>query len=217
MMAKLLPGARSGLLLEVGLMLGVLASVGWVVSFYLTHHYLPQPFIFDTIGQLALRPRTGKYIRHPDLHGFEKARDAATNFRILSSQFHGCGHQQASAPTVCTARAVNVAGKVGPQAVDRLSAGVEFDVHPSQGIGNVAIKRTQEERVLVTESGVKAATRELRRTKKVRQRRGVITARPEHSHRAFDSGFRVETSGAATRQRHWALAAHRRYIRPIGL
>jgi len=67
-----------------------------------------------------------------------------------------------------TARSVNVAGKVGPQAVDRLSVGVEFDIHPCQGIGNVAIKGTQEERVLVTESGVKAATRELRRTKKVR-------------------------------------------------
>ena len=105
---------------------------------------------------------------HPGLHGLEKARDAATNFGILASQFHGRGHQQASAPTTSTARAVNIAGKVGPQAVDRLSAGVEFDIHPCQGIGNVAIKRTQEERVLVTESGLKAATRELGRTKKVR-------------------------------------------------
>ncbi len=86
----------------------------------------------------------------------------------MASQFHGGGHQQASAPTTGAARAVNVAGKVDPQAVDRLSARVEFDIQPCQGIGNVAIKRTQEERVLVTESGVKAATRELRRTKKVR-------------------------------------------------
>ena len=142
----------------------------------------------------------------------KKLRDATINFSIMASQFHGCGHQQASAPTIGTARAVNVAGKVGPQAVDRLSAGVEFDIHPCQGIGNVAIKRTQEERVLVTESGVKAATRELRRTKKVRERRGVIAARPEHTHRAFDSGFRVETSGAATGQLHWGLVAHGRYI-----
>ena len=81
---------------------------------------------------------------------------------IPASQFHGRGHQQAPAPAIGTARAVNVAGKVGPQAVDRLSAGVEFDIHPCQGIGNVTIKRTQEERVLVTESGVKAATREPR-------------------------------------------------------
>jgi len=149
---------------------------------------------------------------HPSLHGFEKAPDATINFSIMASQFHGCGHQQASAPTIGTARAVNVAGKVGPQAVDRLSAGVEFDIHPGQGIGNVAIKRTQEERVLVTKSRVKAATRELRRTKKVRQRRGVIAARPEHTHRAFDSGFRVETSGAATGQLHSGLVAHCRYI-----
>jgi hypothetical protein len=152
----------------------------------------------NTVGQLACSLRTGKRIRHPGLHGFEKARDPTINVSIAASHFHGCGHQQASAPTISTARAVNVAGEVGPQAVDRLSAGVKFDIHPCQGIGNVAIKRTQEERVLVAESGVKAATRELRRAKKVRKRRGVIAARPEYTHRAFDSGFRVETSGAAT-------------------
>jgi hypothetical protein len=152
----------------------------------------------NTISQLARRLRTGKRLRHPGLHGFEKARDATTNFSVLASQFHGCGHQQASAPTTGTACPINIAGKVGPQAVDRLSGGIKFDIHPCEGIGNVAIKRTQEERVLVTESGVKAATRELRRTKKVRERRGVIAARPEHTHRAFDSGFHVETSGAAT-------------------
>lgn len=145
---------------------------------------------------------------HLGLHGFEKAGDATANFSILAGQFHGCGHQQASAPTTGTGRAVNVAGKIGPQAVDRLFAGVKFDIHPCQGIGNVAIKRTQEERVLVTESGVKAATRELRRAKKVRERRGVIAARPEHTHRAFDSGFHVKTSGAATGQLHWGLVAH---------
>lgn len=162
----------------------------------------------NAIGQLARRLRTGKCIRHPGLHGFEKARDAPTNFSILASQFHGCGHQQASAPAIGTGRAVNVAGKVGPQAVDRLSAGVKFDIHPCQGIGNVAIKRTQEERVFVTERGVKAATRELRRAKKVRERRGVIAARPEHTHRAFDSGFHVKTSRAATGQLRWSLVAH---------
>ena len=156
----------------------------------------------NTVGQLARRLRTGKCVSHPGLHGFEKAPDATINFSIVASQFHGCGHQQASAPATSTARAVNVAGKVGPQAVDRLSARGEFDIHPCQGIGDVAIKRTQEERMLVTESCVKAATRELRRTKKVRERRGVIAERPEHAHRAFDSGFRVETSGAAAGQLH---------------
>src|SRR4029077_1542044 len=130
----------------------------------------------NTIGQLAHRLRTRKGISHPSLHRFEKAPDATINFSITASQFHGCSHQQASAPTTSTARAVNVAGKVGPQAVDRLPVGVEFDIHPCQGIGNVAIKRTQEERMLVTESGVKAATRELRGTKKVRKRRAVIAA-----------------------------------------
>ena len=166
----------------------------------------------NAISQLARNLRPGKGISHPRLHDFEKVRDATTDFSILASQFHGCGHQQASAPPLGAGRALDVASKVGPQAVDRLSAEVKFDIHPCQGIGNVAIKRTQKERVLVTESGVKAAARELRRTKKVREGRGVITARPEHAHRAFDSGFHVKTAGAATGQLHWGLAAHHRYI-----
>jgi hypothetical protein len=28
----------------------------------------------------------------------------------------------------------------------------------------------------------------------------VIAARPEHTHRTFDCGFRIETTGPATRQ-----------------
>lgn len=44
---RLAPGARSGLLLEYALMLAVLASVAWVVSFFFSHGYLPQPFLFD--------------------------------------------------------------------------------------------------------------------------------------------------------------------------
>src|SRR6186713_335390 len=108
----------------------------------------------DTIGQLARCLRTGKCTSHPSLHGLEKAPDATINVGITASQFHGCGDQQASAPAIGTAVAVDVAGKVGPQAVDGLSAGGELDVHPCQGNGNVAIKRKQEERVLVTKRGV---------------------------------------------------------------
>lgn len=152
----------------------------------------------NAVGQLARRLRTGKCNSESGLHGFEIAPDATINFSIVASQLHGCGHQQASAPTISTTRSVNVAGKVGPQAVDRLSAGIEFAIHPRQGIGIVAIERTQEERVLVAESGVKAATRELGRTKQIRERGGVIAARPEYIHRTFDSGVHVETSGAAT-------------------
>src|SRR5215213_8293084 len=64
----------------------------------------------NAIGQLARRLRTGKRISHPGLHGFEKAPDATINFSIVASQFHGCGHQQASAPAIGAARAVNVTG-----------------------------------------------------------------------------------------------------------
>src|SRR5262245_19734495 len=61
----------------------------------------------NTVDQPARRLRVGKRISHPGLHGFEKARDATINFSIMASQFHGCGHQQASAPTIGTARTVN--------------------------------------------------------------------------------------------------------------
>src|ERR1700712_2477884 len=44
---------------------------------------------------------------------FKKPRDATSNFGILASQFHGCGHEQASAPAIGAARALDVAGKVG--------------------------------------------------------------------------------------------------------
>src|SRR5215831_2713395 len=57
----------------------------------------------NTIGQLARRLRTAKCIRHPSLHGFEKVRDATINVSITPGQFHGCGHQQASATTIGTA------------------------------------------------------------------------------------------------------------------
>src|SRR6476661_6456515 len=66
----------------------------------------------NAIGQLARRPGTGKCIGHPRLHGFEKARDATIDFSVMASQFHGCGHQQASAPAVSAAGAINVTGKV---------------------------------------------------------------------------------------------------------
>ena len=99
-----------------------------------------------------------------------------------------------------------------PQAVERLSRGIEFDIHPCQGIGNVAIKRTQEQRVLVAESGVKAAARKPGRSKKVRKRRGIIAARPEHVQRALDRGFRVETSRAAAWQPQGGFAFHFRYM-----
>src|ERR1700733_2472626 len=80
----------------------------------------------DTIGQLARHLRPGKRIRHLGLHGFEKARDATADFDIPASQFHGCGHQQAAVSAVGTARAFNIAGKISPQAIDRLSGRSEL-------------------------------------------------------------------------------------------
>ena len=94
----------------------------------------------------------------------------------MASQFHGCGHQQASAPTTGAARAVDVTSKEGPQAINRRVARTEFDVYPRQSVGDIAIERTQEERVLASEGGIKAATRKLRRSKQVWKRRAVIAA-----------------------------------------
>jgi hypothetical protein len=146
------------------------------------------------------------------LHSVEKIADATFNIRVVTSQFHGCSHQQASAPTTGAARAVDVTSKQGPQAINRPVVRTEFDVYPRQSVGDIAIERAQEERVLAPEGGIKAATRKLRRAKKVRQRRGVIAARPEHTHRALDRGFRVETTGPATRHPRWGLACHKPYI-----
>ncbi len=108
--------------------------------------------------------------------------------------------------------AVDVAGKQGPQAIDRSVARTEFDIYPRQSVGDVAIERTQEERVLASEGGIKAATRKLRRSKQVGKRRAVIAARPKHAHGTLDSGFRVETTGPATPQLHWGLVRHSVYL-----
>ena len=110
------------------------------------------------------------------LHRFEKPTDAVFNIRIVAGQLHGCGHQQTSAPATGAARAVDVPGKEGPQAIDRRVVRTEFDVDPRQRVGDLAIERTQEQRVLASEGGIKAATRKLRRSKQVRKRRTVIAA-----------------------------------------
>ena len=77
---------------------------------------------------------------------------------VRDSKMHGCGHQQASAPTTGAARTVDVTSKQGPQAINRPVARTEFDVYPRQSVGDIAIERTQEERVLAPEGGIKAAT-----------------------------------------------------------
>ena len=110
------------------------------------------------------------------LDSFEKTADATFNIGVVASQFHGCRHQQASAPTTGAARAVDVTSKEGPQTINWRVARTEFDVYPRQSISDIAIKRTQEERVLAPESGIKAATRKLRRSKQVWKRRAVIAA-----------------------------------------
>jgi hypothetical protein len=65
MTRPLLPGARSGLLVEYILMLAVLASFGWVVWFYLTYHYLPQPFIFNTFDTFMDWFNTADFAHRP--------------------------------------------------------------------------------------------------------------------------------------------------------
>jgi hypothetical protein len=158
----------------------------------------------NTGGQFACGLRARECAGGLGLHGLEKTADATFDIRVVASQFHGRGHQQASAPTTGAARAADVTGKQGPQAIDRRVAWTEFDVYPRQSVGDIAIERTQEERVLAPESGIKAAARKPRRPKQVWKRRAVIAARPEHAHGTLDNGFRVEATGPATRQRHWA-------------
>jgi len=130
----------------------------------------------DTGCQLARCLRARECASDLGLHSFEKTADATFDIRVVASQFHGCGHQQASAPTTGAARAVDVTGKEGPQAINRRVARTEFDVYPRQSVGDIAIERTQEQRVLAPESGIKAATRKLRRSKQVWKGRTVIAA-----------------------------------------
>lgn len=121
----------------------------------------------NTSGKFARCLRARECAGEPGLHGFEKTADATFDIPVVAGQFHGCGHQQASAPTAGAARALDVTSKEGPQAINRLSARTEFDVHPRQGVGDIAIERTQEERVLIPEGGIKAAARKLGRSKQV--------------------------------------------------
>ena len=95
-------------------------------------------------------------------------------------------------------------------------ARTELDVRPRQSVGNVAVKRAQEERVLVAEGGIKTAARKLGRTQQIRKRGAVIAARPKHIHGALDSSIDVETARPATRQRHRGLRLHGGIFRPIG-
>ena len=130
----------------------------------------------NAVCQLACQLRARECGSGLGLHGFEKTADASFDIRVVAGQLHGCGHQQASAPTTGAARAVDVTSKQGPQAINRPVARTEFDVYPRQSVGDIAIERTQEERVLAPEGGIKAATRKLRRSKQVWKRRVVIAA-----------------------------------------
>ena len=128
----------------------------------------------DTSCQRACCLRARECASDLGFHGLEKAADATFDIRVVAGQFHGCGHQQASATATGAARAVDVTGKESPQAIDWRVARTELDVYPRQGVGDIAIERTQEERVLAPESGVQAATRKLRRSKQVGKRGAVI-------------------------------------------
>ena len=112
----------------------------------------------------------------PGLHRLEKPADATFDVPVVASQFHRGGHQQASAPAAGTAGALDVTRKEGPQAINRCVARTEFDIYPRQGVGDVAIERTQEQRVLAPESRIEAAARKPGRGKQVRKRRAMIAA-----------------------------------------
>jgi hypothetical protein len=54
-----------GLIGECLLALAVLASVGWVIAFFMVHHYLPQPFVFDTFDTFMDWFNTAEYAHQP--------------------------------------------------------------------------------------------------------------------------------------------------------
>ena len=55
----------------------------------------------------------------------------------LAGQFHGGGHQQAAAPAIGAAVAVDITAKVGPQPVDRISVG--WNIVPLVGPGGASV------------------------------------------------------------------------------
>jgi len=126
--------------------------------------------------ELACRLGTRECAGGLGLHGFEKTADARFNFGVVAGQFHGCGYEEASAPTVGAAGAIDIAGKELPQALNRPVARTELDVRPRQCVGDIAIECPQEERVLAAEGRVKAATRKLGRAQQIRKRGAVIAA-----------------------------------------
>ena len=115
----------------------------------------------------------------------------ARPLRILSSHFHGCGHHRPPRRP-WTGRASTYPAR-WPQAVDRLSAGVTFDIHPCQA--SASSSSAARERVLVTESGGKAATRQLRRAR--RSGRAVRDIRRQ-THPSRVRQRSTQNSGAAT-------------------
>ena len=54
-----------GQVAEYGMMVLVLASVVWVAQFFLQHHYLPQPFIFDTFDTFMDWFNTAAFANRP--------------------------------------------------------------------------------------------------------------------------------------------------------
>jgi hypothetical protein len=104
------------------------------------------------------------------------------------------------APAIRTAGALGKAGKASLQAIDGCTVRVEFGVHPGLALRYVAVKRSQEERVLAAEGRVKAAARKLGRAQQIRKRRPVIPPGPKYVHGTFDGTFHIEAPGAATRQ-----------------
>ena len=96
----------------------------------------------DARCQLACYLRARECAGDLGLHSFKKTADATFNIRVVASQLHCRGHQQASAPTTGAARAVDVTSKEGPQAINRRVTRTEFDVHPRQSVGDIAIERT---------------------------------------------------------------------------
>src|SRR5215218_5357017 len=72
--------------------------------------------------QFACFLRARECAGEPGLHGLEKIVDAACDLRVVASQFHRGGHQQAAAPAIRAAGAGYIARKEGPQAINRCAA-----------------------------------------------------------------------------------------------
>lgn len=116
---------------------------------------------------------------------------------------HSCPGCATSQPFALLLRPVAV-----PLSYRLLHGSRKFILEPSQGIGDIPVKRAENQPVLVAEGCVEIASREACCFKQVRTRCALISARPEYAHGAHYRGIGIKGTGAPARHSGGGLISH---------